>query len=76
MLELSPSAFSIKKNDQSRMDYRRKTIRLLALEDSPNDVERWVKLFRNAGVAPRVQHISFHRNHGGSPAKTAMGCRA
>ncbi len=40
------------------MDYRRQTIRLLALEDSPNDVERWVKLFRSAGMPPRVQHIS------------------
>ena len=40
------------------MDYRRQTIRLLALEDSPNDVERWVKLFRNAGMPPRVQYIS------------------
>ncbi len=40
------------------MDYRKQTIRLLALEDSPNDVERWVKLFRSAGMPPRVQHIS------------------
>ncbi|WP_163371365.1 EAL domain-containing response regulator [Endozoicomonas acroporae] len=40
------------------MNYRRQTLRLLALEDSPNDVERWVKLFRNAGLPPRVQHIA------------------
>ncbi|WP_067515555.1 EAL domain-containing response regulator [Endozoicomonas ascidiicola] len=40
------------------MDYRKQTIRLLALEDSPNDVERWVKLLRAAGMPPRVQHIS------------------
>ncbi|MGB1271118.1 MAG: PAS domain S-box protein [Endozoicomonas sp.] len=40
------------------MDYSRQIVRLLALEDSPNDVERWVKLFRNAGLPPRVQHIS------------------
>lgn len=40
------------------MDYRRQTIRLLALEDSANDVERWVKLFRSAGMPPRVQYIS------------------
>ena len=39
------------------MDHRRQTIRMLALEDSPNDVERWVKLLRAAGMPPRIQHI-------------------
>ena len=40
------------------MDYRRKNVRLLALENSPNDVERWIKLFRNAGLPSRVQYVS------------------
>ncbi len=40
------------------MDNRRQILRLLALENSPNDVERWIKLFRNAGLPSRVQYVS------------------
>src|SRR5262245_33994117 len=36
----------------------KKTIRLLILEDSQNEAERLVSLFRNAGRATRVQRIT------------------
>ena len=36
----------------------RKTIRLLILEDSQNEAERIVSLFRNAGHATRVHRLT------------------
>ncbi len=39
------------------MESRTLPIRLLAIEHSPNDVERWVKLFRSAGLTHRIQYI-------------------
>ncbi|NVJ12287.1 response regulator transcription factor, partial [Myxococcus sp. AM001] len=36
----------------------KKTIRLLILEDSQNEAERLVSLFRNAGRATRVHRLS------------------
>ncbi|MFV0454694.1 MAG: EAL domain-containing protein [Pseudomonas sp.] len=40
------------------MAVQRKTIRLLILEDSQNEAERLVSLFRNAGQATRVHRIT------------------
>ncbi|WP_312921660.1 EAL domain-containing response regulator [Stutzerimonas nitrititolerans] len=40
------------------MAVHRKTIRLLILEDSQNEAERLVSLFRNAGQATRVHRIT------------------
>ena len=40
------------------MENHKHPIRLLALEHSPNDAERWVQLFRNAGFPPRVIPVS------------------
>ncbi|OED43297.1 hypothetical protein ACH42_10525 [Endozoicomonas sp. (ex Bugula neritina AB1)] len=41
------------------MEYHNKhPIRLLALEHSPNDVERWVQLFRHTGFPLRVEYIA------------------
>ena len=40
------------------MDISKKTVHLLALEKTRDNVERWVKLFRNAGYPSRVEHIS------------------
>src|SRR5690606_18925031 len=39
------------------MALQKKTIRLLILEDSQNEAERLVSLFRNAGQATRVHRI-------------------
>src|SRR5690606_28995698 len=39
------------------MAIEKKTIRLLILEDSQNEAERLVSLFRNAGRATRVHRI-------------------
>ncbi|HTN29282.1 MAG TPA: ferrous iron transporter C, partial [Pseudomonas sp.] len=40
------------------MTIDKKTIRLLLLEDSQNEAERLVSLFRNAGRATRVQRLT------------------
>ena len=40
------------------MANEKKTIRLLILEDSQNEAERLVSLFRNAGRATRVHRIT------------------
>ena len=40
------------------MENRKLPIRLLALEQSPGDAERWVTLFRNAGFPPRVKSVA------------------
>ena len=40
------------------MAIEKKTIRLLILEDSQNEAERLVSLFRNAGSATRVLRLS------------------
>ena len=37
---------------------QKKTIRLLILEDSQNEAERLVSLFRNAGHATRVHRLT------------------
>ena len=39
------------------MAIEKKTIRLLILEDSQNEAERLVSLFRNAGNATRVHRL-------------------
>ncbi|MBC9249169.1 ferrous iron transporter C [Pseudomonas alcaligenes] len=44
------------------MAIEKKTIRLLILEDSQNEAERLVSLFRNAGRATRVHRISSSDN--------------
>src|SRR5690606_39282678 len=40
------------------MTIDKKTIRLLLIEDSQNEAERLVSLFRNAGRATRVQRLT------------------
>ena len=40
------------------MAIEKKTIRLLILEDSQNEAERLVSLFRNAGNATRVHRLT------------------
>ncbi len=40
------------------MAIAKKTIRLLILEDSQNEAERLVSLFRNAGHATRVHRLT------------------
>ena len=40
------------------MAIEKKTIRLLILEDSQNEAERLVSLFRNAGRATRVHRLT------------------
>ncbi len=40
------------------MALQKKTIRLLILEDSQNEAERLVSLFRNAGQATRVHRLT------------------
>ena len=40
------------------MATEKKTIRLLILEDSQNEAERLVSLFRNAGRATRVHRLT------------------
>ena len=44
------------------MPIEKKTIRLLILEDSQNEAERLVSLFRNAGRATRVHRVSSSDN--------------
>ena len=44
------------------MAIEKKTIRLLILEDSQNEAERLVSLFRNAGRATRVHRITSSDN--------------
>ncbi|WP_172806673.1 EAL domain-containing protein [Endozoicomonas arenosclerae] len=39
------------------MNNNKQPVRLLTLETSRNEAERWVKLFRNAGLPARVQQI-------------------
>ncbi|WP_422473273.1 EAL domain-containing protein [Endozoicomonas sp. ALB032] len=39
------------------MNNNKQPVRLLTLETSRNEAERWVKLFRNSGLPARVQHL-------------------
>ena len=48
---------SVRRGNDPSMAIEKKTIRLLILEDSQNEAERLVSLFRNAGHATRVHRL-------------------
>ena len=55
------------------MAIEKKTIRLLILEDSQNEAERLVSLFRNSGRATRVHRITSAGGDCNSRAPACLG---